>query len=161
MTVTVKKDILKDVLKKVELFSKVELLIGIPGTSEIRKGKEPNEITNSYLGYINEFGSPAKNIPPRPFLNPGVKKVRSEIINILKKSSSNVLSGSEDVEKGLNRAGIVAVSSVKNIIRTQENFKALSEKTIKERKQKGFLGEKALIRTAQLLNSITYVIREK
>jgi hypothetical protein len=166
MPVEIKIDRLNEVLEKIALFSKVELLVGIPGNKTIRKNKEKKEnemitTTNAELGFINEFGSPAKNIPARSFLRPGIKKIKPVIGKILKKYTENFLHDQDIVRKGLERVGIEAVSSVKNIIRMQENFKPLSKRTIELRKEKGFDGEKALIRTGQLLNSITHVLREK
>lgn len=156
-------DKLKDVLEKLNSFNRLEVLIGIPTDRAIRKlfDGEKVEINNAELGFINEFGSPLNRIPPRPFLVPGVKKVNSRITTILKKAAKNFTGGQSPIKSGLEQAGAVARDSAKNIIVTQENFPSLSAKTIALRKSKNFNGEKALIRTGQLLNSITYVVREK
>ena len=113
------------------------------------------------IGYLNEKGSPAKRIPPTPFLTVGVKKAEKKCAEILKKYGNLAFGNPKELKNGLNAAGLVAQNSVKKIIRTQEGFKPLSKRTLAERKAAGFKGEKRLVRTGQLINSITYVIRDK
>ena len=162
MEITVTIDKLKETLSKLEAFKRLEVLVGIPGNKSVRKKVEnEKEPTNAEIGFINEFGSALNHIPPRPFLIPGIKKVKPELSDIFKKTAKNILGGISPIRSGLEEGGQKAVSSAKNIIRTQENFKPLSEKTIRLREQKGFKGKNALIRTGQLLNSLTYVVREK
>ncbi|MDD1617199.1 MAG: hypothetical protein LUQ28_12105, partial [Methylococcaceae bacterium] len=59
----------------------------------------------------------------------------------------------------LTKAGIVAQNSVKATITKGEGFEPLAESTIKARQRKGFKGTKPLIRTGQLRNSITYIVK--
>jgi phage gpG-like protein len=161
--ISVTTDKLKNILEKLNSFKRLEVLIGIPTDLTTRKPSEDEEIesSNAELGFIHEFGSPLDDIPKRPFLVPGVKKVKSKLTTILKKAAKNFTGEGSPIKLGLEQAGTVARDASKNIIVTQENFTPLSAKTIALRKRKNFDGEKALIRTAQLLNSITYVVREK
>jgi hypothetical protein len=165
VSTTVSVDKLKEVLKKINSFETLEVLVGIPGNKNKRKKEKKvkikEEITNSEIGFINEFGSPMRHIPPRPSLIPGVKKISAQLSTILKKHLQKFLEGKSQMESGLEEAGAKAASSVKNIIRTQENFVPLSENTILKRRNEGFEGESALIRTGQFYNSITYVVRKK
>lgn len=159
MKVEVVKDITDKVLANIQKMASDRLLIGIPAEKAARKG---DPITNAALGYIHENGSPARNIPARPFLVPGVRKATPKCLEVLKAAGKAALTaGPEALDKGLNAAGLVAQSAVKNQIRSQEGFTPLKAGTLAARKRNGFKGEKALIRTGQLLNSITYVVREK
>jgi len=163
--ITIVTDKLKSVLENLEVFKKNEVLIGIPAEKTQRKPYENEsvEINNAQIGFINEFGSPLNRIPARPFLIPAIKKVKPKIVTILKTSAKNFTKDKTAVLVGLEKSGTLARDAAKNIIRTQEGFQALSPKTIAERKRKNknVKGEKALIRTGQLLNSLTYVVRNK
>lgn len=159
MSVKITKDDTDKVLANIQKMAGARLLVGIPAEKAPRKG---DPITNASLGYIHENGSSARNIPPRPFLVPGVRAATPKCIDVLKKAGKAALSeGPSALDKGLNAAGLIAQNVVKQRIRLQEGFAPLAEGTIKARKRKGFHGEKALIRTGQLMNSITYVVRGK
>lgn len=151
-----KVDKLDDVIKNIKLMTKKEVVIGIPQAKARRKG-EP--IDNATIAYINEYGSPKQNIPARPFLRPGVKAATQKNIKILKDAAKK--GDPKSIEKGLIAAGLNSVSSVKGYIIAQTNFAPLSPVTIAARERIGFSGTKALIHTGQLLNSITFVIRDK
>ena len=159
MKVEVVKDITDKVLANIQKMASQRLLIGIPAQKAARKG---DPINNAALGFIHENGSPARNIPARPFLVPGVRAATPKCLSVLKQSGQAALkAGPEALEKGLNAAGLIAQSAVKRQIVSQEGFTPLKAGTLAARKRKGFKGDKALIRTGQLLNSITYVVREK
>lgn len=158
MSVTVLKDNTAAVLRTVQEMASKRVLIGIPAEKAARKG---DPITNASLGYIHENGSPARNIPARPFLKPGVEQVASKCADVLGKFAKTAFNNPSDIDKGLNAAGLIAQTSVKKRIVSGEGFAPLKAGTIAARKRVGAKGTKPLIRTGQLLNSITYVVREK
>ena len=166
MSLKISKDISREVFETVRAMGKERLLVGIPSDKSARKeadGKAPT-ITNAAIGYINERGDPARNIPARPHLVPGIEKNRKELTNILGKYASAAFDKKEMLTKGLNAAGLKSVADIKNIIRTQEGFDPLSESTIKTRERRKptpFYGTSALEVTGQYINSITYVIESK
>lgn len=166
MSVKVIKDDVKKVLASIKDMGAQEVLIGIPSKNNHRddKGKKKTtSLTNAEIGYINEKGSPAQNIPPRPWLVPGVAKAQEKAVGALEKSVKKAFGkeGAKAIEKGLNAAGVLAQNSVKKYIQKGENFKPLSEATLKARRSRGKRRTKPLIDTAQLINSITYVVRKK
>lgn len=151
------KDNLPKFLENLKAMQTKAVFVGIP--HEETRRNECAE-TNAEIGFLNEFGSAVRNIPPRPFLNTGVKDAQQKIINILKEGGQNALHG-EDINISLEKAGLVAQSSVKNKIVNGE-FAPLSERTITARQRRrlnGKAGTKPLIDTGQLLSSITYVVR--
>ena len=158
-------DGMKKFAEDMKAFKAKEILVGIPEDKSARKDDDEDEdetVTNAQLGYIHNYGSPARNIPARPFMEPGIKHIQKEIVDEFKHTARQVfVSGADALTEGYNRVGILAQNSVKKVIVNQEGFKGLEDKTIEARKAKGFKGKKALIRTGQLLNSITYVIRDK
>lgn len=148
----------RKVLKAIHSMGKKRVLIGIPADATARKG---DPITNAALGYIHENGSAARNIPPRPFLVPGVAAASQRCAEVLKGYAKKSVNGESTIDKGLNAAGLIAQASVKNKIVSGDGFAPLKASTIEARKRKNAQGEKPLIRTGQLLNSITFVVRDK
>lgn len=158
MSVRVAQDNLKAVLANVRSFGSKHVLIGIPSDENKR---DDGPIGNAQLGYIHENGSPANNIPPRPFLKPGVAAAKDKCLGVLKNAAKAGFKDPAAIDKGLNAAGLIGQASVKNTLRAGEGFAPLKPATIAARKRKGAKGTKPLIRTGQLLNSITCVVREK
>lgn len=158
MSVKVVKDLVGSVLKSIVEMESRQVLVGIPADAKVREHGDP--ITNAQLGYLHEFGSPAQNIPARPFLNPGVTAATDRCAEVLKKAASERLSRHGALEDGLNKAGLIAQASVKMTLKRGEGFIPLAPATLAARKRKGFMGESPLLRTGQLMNSVTYVIRD-
>lgn len=156
--IKVTKDNVDNVLEAIKAMANKRVLVGIPSDKAPRRG---DPINNATLGYIHENGSPARNIPARPFLKPGVASAKDKLVQTLKGYAKQALADKSAIEKGLNAAGLVAQSAVKNRIRSGEGFAPLKPGTLAARKRKGAKGTKPLIRTGQLLNSITYVVRDK
>jgi hypothetical protein len=155
--VKITKDITKKVMLSLKKMGKRQVLVGVPQEADGRAG-EP--IGNAALAAIHEGGSPVRNIPARPFLIPGAEEASKDSIRILKNGARKALEG-ESFDKTLNIVGINAQSKVKLRIVNQVGFAPLKKGTIAARKRDGHKGEKALIRTGELLNSIKYVVREK
>jgi hypothetical protein len=136
-----------------------EVYVGIPADTSDRKKLEEGEfMTNASIGYLNENGSDVAGIPPRPHLIPGIKAVQKEVANEFKQAAQKAFNDPSAVLKHLNRAGIIATNSVKKIITDQDGFTPLAESTLRAREAQGAKGDKALIRTGQYRNAITYVV---
>jgi hypothetical protein len=135
-----------------------EVMVGIPAAATERKEDDGQEFNNAAIGYINENGSDLAGIPPRPHLVPGIRLVQKDISDEYKKAAQLAFSNPEQAKKHFVRAGIIATNSVKKVITDQYEFTPLSDVTIGLRKKAGFAGDKALIRTGQYRNAITYVL---
>ena len=155
--IVVKLDKLPEVIEGILSLVECEVLVGVPESKAPRKD-EP--ITNAALAYIHENGSPARNIPARPFLRPGIAMVKGEIVKLLQEVASKALDGKKDMALSyLKRVGFAAVKGVQAKI-TDGPFAPLAQSTLASRRSRGFKGTKPLIVTGQLRRSITYVIRE-
>lgn len=147
------------VLASIQELAGKQVLVGIPATKAEREDGEP--INNAQLGYIHEYGAPASNIPARPFLIPGVAHAQESINNHLQKAAKAAMNGNDEkVDVELNATGLIAQAGARNEINNGA-FEALSAKTLAVRRKRGRTGDKPLIDTGQLRNSITYVIRKK
>ena len=163
MTVTVTKDMVADVLRRVKELTKSEVLIGIPDANAERTGDDgkTEPITNAGIGYVMEFGSPAQNIPARPFLLPGVESMRDAAVERLKIAGGKALSGQKsDIEKELTKVGILGQNAVQAKI-TDGPFQPLAPRTLKAREARGRTGAKPLIDTGKLRESVSFVVHQK
>lgn len=154
-------DFTKDFNSIVKKFKHDAVLVGIPAddTERDTEDGETPMITNAALLAINNFGSPANNIPARPVMEIGIRNAQEAIAAQFKKAAVDALSkGFAAVVTYYERAGIIAANSVKKAINDQEGFDPPAESTLKSRESKGFKGTKSLVVTGQMRNAITSVI---
>ena len=171
--VSVKVDNLQNMLKAVDHLTKNAIYVGVPDSKATRTpdpDDEPGEeINNAQLAYIHNNGSPARNIPARPFMTLGVQDAQPQIVATMKKLGTLALEGKTDeVDKGMNALGLYVSSTVQKRLRAGP-WVPLKVRTVMARwKQRkgpytgwGFLKHMTpLINTGRLLKSITYVIRK-
>lgn len=147
-------DGLPDMLRRMAAVAQRDVLVGIPAGEQRDDGP-----TNAEIGYQNEFGSPANNIPARPHLIPGVAAVQDKAVARLTQAASAAATGRmSDAERHLHAAGLIAQNSVRRTLTTAA-YRPLSERTLAERRARGRTGTKPLIDTGQYRNAITYVVR--
>lgn len=159
MSMTVATDKLAQVLATMTQLVKKDVLVGIPDSAPEREEDTP--LSNAQIGYILDNGSPVANIPARPFLVPGVENAQDEIVEDFRSGAKAALEGSPaGVERALVRAGLRAQNSVRSKIQDGP-FEGLAQRTLADRKKRGRTGEKPLLDTGQLRNSVTYVVRKK
>lgn len=163
MGATVTKDRLADVLKSIHGLVAKEVLIGIPESEDARNQREADgsPLGNAAIGYIQETGSPANNLPARPFLVPGVEAALPAATAKLKAGAAKALDGQSDAgDKAMHAAGLIAQNSVRATINAGVS-PPLASSTLAGRRRRGRTGTVPLIDTGQLRNSTTYVIRAK
>lgn len=147
-----------------------EILVGVPADDSPRPPMAGNGsnartdtdgINNATLAYIQNFGSPANNIPAREFMEPGILSAQDRITKALAATGRAALDGDlAAIDKGFNAVGLIAQSAIRNKI-TDGPFEALKPATLAARRRSGFKGTRPLIVSGQLRSSITYVIRER
>jgi len=155
---TVRSDSAQSILDALKTLANKDVLVGIP---ESKDERDDGDIGNAAIGYINENGSPAQNIPPRPHLKPGVRSVEQDFMPHLKSAARKALEGdAEGAVTSLDRAGTVAANGVKRYI-TITGFTPLADATIVNRLRRGRTGNKPLIDTGEYRRSITHIVRDK
>jgi hypothetical protein len=155
---TVRSDNAQSILDALKTLANKDVLVGIPQSKDER---DDGDIGNAAIGYINENGSPAQNIPPRPHLKPGVRSVEQDFMPHLKAAARKALEGdAEGAVTSLDSAGTVAANGVKRYI-TITGFTPLADATIANRLRRGRTGNKPLIDTGEYRRSITHVVRDK
>ena len=175
--VTVTLDKSDAMIRAVRELTRSEVLVGIPTDKGERSNGDTEAVTNAQLGFIHENGSPARNIPARPFLTPGIKAVGDQIIRHLRDAGKQALEGvSGGVAASLDRAGLVAQNSVRAQF-VDNDWEPLTESTLnkrppakrdeegkvahqgKSRRERG--ATNPLIDSGQLRKAITYVVRKR
>lgn len=173
----VTKDATKNLEDALKSLTAKKVFVGIPQDDNARA--DDASFGNASIGYVNEFGSAAANIPPRPHLIPGVQQAQKKISDIFMNGGKAALAGNRQAaEDSLVAAGLVAVASVKRYI-TDGLSPPLAESTLEARARRGRKGAiaelsnrasgkapssdlaKPLIDTGEYRNAITYVIREE
>ncbi|EAT1194792.1 hypothetical protein EYS49_12010 [Salmonella enterica] len=185
--VTTRVDNAQAILDALRSLTKKDVLVGIPAEDSDR---DDVPFGNAGIGYVNEYGSPAQNIPPRPHLIPGVKSVEEQTVPQLKAAAQAALDGNAaGAERALNRAGALAANGVRRYM-TITGFTPLADSTVEARARRGRKGAKAelarrsadgklnainpdsgqliinenvrpLIDTGQYRRAITHVVRDK
>lgn len=162
-TVRVTRDNMPQLERIMRRVARTRVYIGVPGSTSRRGGSNnplnPNAqgaISNATLGYIHEYGSPARNIPARPFLVPGVDRAKGRLLAVLHaRLQKAVDTGNEgEVRNAYETVGIAGAGEVQGYM-TSGTFAPLSARTIARKKS-----SRPLIDTGQLRQSITYVVRE-
>lgn len=171
-----------DLVRKLKVLANGRVLVGVPADKAERKDDEDGEgMNNATLAYIHEFGSPAANIPARPFLSEGIKDAREKISKRMSKVAQKALQASStiNIDSELQAVGLTAQGAVQEKINSGE-FEPLSDATLRARaaKYKSRTAErdelasraagnapstnsvKPLIDTGQLRNAINYVVKK-
>lgn len=159
---------LQAALKQIKALTQKRVLVGIPATNASRGAG--SVITNVQLGFIHEFGSPAQNIPARPFLVPGVRESKDEWTKRML-AAGKAASVGKSPDAFLEQAGQIAVNAVTRRIRagippplspgTVRNRRRRSTGSSYRRKATRAADTTPLIDTGDMLRSITYAVETK
>lgn len=170
----------EDLARNLERAVRTDVLVGIPRATAMRPG---DDISNAEIAYINEHGDPARRIPPRPFMEPGLQRCRDKVSTVMAAGVQQLAQGGS-LRPAAERVGLICQASIRGVF-TDNDWKPLSPRTIMARaqrtvsKRKGFAdksaraqqgmlqrelarraGDRPLIDTGALRQSITYVVTE-
>ena len=170
----------EELAQKIARAARTEVLVGIPRSTAMRPG---DEISNAEIAYINEHGDPARRIPPRPFMEPGLQRCRDKVSTVMAEGVQQIAQ-SGSLRPAAERVGLICQASIRGVF-VDNDWKPLSPRTIMARaqrtvsKRKGFdeksttqqrtmlakelarrANDRPLIDTGALRQSITYVVTE-
>jgi hypothetical protein len=130
-----------------------DVLVGIPADKTQRQN-EP--ITNASLLFIHTNGSPIRNIPKRPVLEPAINANRKIIGAQLKLAADALIAGKPSLaERELAKAGIIATNAAKRwFFDPANNWPPLKPETIARKKS-----SQPLIDTGSMRRAIVYIVR--
>ena len=119
----------------------------------------PDGTPVAYVAAIQEFGSPAGNIPSRPFFRNAISQ-NDGWKQLATKAMSAVVEGRMELNQALNQMGLKMSADVKDSI-TDGSYEALKQSTLdarQSRKRTQGVASKPLIDTGQMLQSVTYAV---
>ena len=137
-------DRVAELIKTVTELTTSDVLVGIPKQNNNRRD---SPVGNAMLARVHEYGSPAHNIPARPFLFPGVKKIRKEAIALMNEGAKEALKMERrvNVDAILTKVGILARNSVvRAITDPAPPFTPLKPATIRARLRRTAAGRRKL-----------------
>lgn len=110
--------------QQIEKAARYEVLVGIPSPHpkrlEIHKdeGKKRafHGIWNADLAAIHENGAPARGIPARPFIRPGIERVKKRLVQIAANAGEAMAAG-ESLRPYAEQAGLEAQKSIRAVFR--------------------------------------------
>ena len=136
---------------------KIKIFVGV--INEDRETDRENPLQNTALANILENGAPSENIPPRPFMKPGLTAVRKEVLYFLKRGANALYDGKRAAAlASLRGAGVKSVASIRRVMESNVP-PPLAESTRKKRMRRGMRRMNTLIDTKQLWKSIGYRIQ--
>lgn len=142
---------------RLEKLKRAAVYVGIPQDKNLRTS---GEVTNAQLLYLHTNGSPLRNIPARPVIEPAIKSPdnSARISTELNAAAKSILDGDADAaHQHLERAGTLGANAAKRWFTDPRNgWAPNSPVTIAE---KG--SDKPLIDTGELRRDITYVVKDE
>lgn len=114
---------------------------------------------------VHEFGAPAKNIPPRPFMRPTIARESDNWKKIMSSGAKAILHGNASIDQVMNAVGMKAAGDVAKTIAsiTQPPLKAATiAARARKRKDKTITAtlKKPLVDTALMIGSVTHVVED-
>lgn len=142
-------------VSRLKRLARVSVYVGVPQANASRSGAK---INNAELLYIHTNGSPARNIPARPVIEPALKYHKDKIMEQYSKAMTAAAAGDDGgLTAALIRTGLAGQNAARDWFTNPANgWAPNSPRTIA---RKG--SSRPLIDTATLRKSIIYVVREE
>lgn len=143
----------KRIQRELKRMGNMQIFVGFQGASGLESGPD-SDATIVDIATFHEFGT--VNIPERPFLRSAMDVNKAKIGSQFETEIKRVIDGKQDALQAANRLGIFGVELVRERIRSSPSWaEALDQSTID---LKG--SSVPLIDTGQLVQSVTYLVRE-
>ncbi len=98
---------IEEIKKRLEEIAKTRILVGIP--QDNKEGNSSKYATNAQKLYYNSKGSPARNIPPRPVIEPAIEDKFDKISEKIREGVIKGLEGDmEGFREDYEMAGLMA-----------------------------------------------------
>lgn len=141
--------------KAIGLIQRAKLQVGWFDTAQYEDGTPV-----AYVAAIQEFGSSAQGIPPRPFMRPTIEQQRAAWRDSIAAGMRTVLEGKRTAKEVLGRVGLLAAGNVGESIEAVTS-PALKQSTLdarQRRKNTPGVSRKPLVDTGQMFQSVDYKV---
>lgn len=147
---------LDELVKRVQAMGKLQTQVGWLDTAKYLDTGIPVAL----VAQTQEFGSPAQNIPPRPFVRPTIAAEGRSWSELMGRGVRAVCAGERTPLQIFTAIGEQAAGDVRMTI-TQVNSPPLAEATRKARAAKGREPNKPLQDSGEMHTSCTSIVKEK
>lgn len=153
---------------ELEKLSKSEIYVGFPESAKNEDGLTIAKYAkwNNYGTFTHdENGNATGRIPPRPFFTEGFyfEKYQEQRTKLAKFLTKQITSGKLTAAQACELMGIKAVSNVRDSILTgpwAPNAKSTeARKLAKSKSKKSKYGVRPLVDTGDMINAVTYIVR--
>lgn len=146
-------------LEAIEFIKNNSVYVGVQQKDTTREG---DDATNAELLFIHTNGSPARNIPARPVIEPAIYDDRERLCNMMKKAAEYVFSGNfSEASRQLELVGMRGQKDARGWFYNPKNHWAPNAPSvIAEKLKKGSDNPRPLIDTNELHKSITYFVKK-
>lgn len=150
MGVTVRNNRLDDIARELAIFEKIEILVGFQGPQALRAAEDGATVVE--IAVFNEFGT--ESIPARPFLSSAMDMGQDQLSSLTADLLLKISGGDMKARAAAERLGILAQSLVrKRIVELDTPPNSAATVRLKD-------SSNPLIDTGQMMQSVTYVVRE-
>lgn len=146
---------LDELVKRVEAIGKMHAEVGWMDAA-----RYPDGTPVALVAPTQEYGSPARRIPPRPFVRPTVAAESGAWSRTMGHGVRAVAAGTRSAEQVFTALGELAAGDVRMTI-TQISSPPLAESTKESRASRGLEPDKPLQATGLMLASCTSIVKEK
>lgn len=146
-------------LEAIEFIKNNSVYVGVQQKDTTREG---DDVTNAELLFIHTNGSPVRNIPARPIIEPAIHNDRERLGNMMKKAAEYVLDG--NLSEALRQLELVGMRGQKDardwFYNPENHWEPNAPSVIAEKLKKGSDDPRPLIDTNELHKSITYFVKK-
>lgn len=139
-----------------------EVYVGIADDTTEREA-DKDGVTNAELLFIHTNGSPVNHIPPRPVIEPAIKKDSERLTKMMKQAAQYFFEGKRD--QAIQQLQLVGMRgqnvSRKWFVDPENNWPPNSPAVQRAKRKKGATNPRPLIDTGELRKSITYFVKTK
>lgn len=160
----------KNHIKELEQLANKEVLVGFPESARNDEGLSIAKYAkwNNYGTFTHdENGNATSRIPERPFFTKGFffQKYVDRRNKLGKRLASNIKNGKLTANEACNMIGIEAVNNVRDSILNgpwaPNAPSVVKRKSAKTKGKKSKYGVKPLIDTGDMINAVTYIVKDK
>lgn len=153
MRVTHKESQFKITMDKIANAKNTRAVVGWLDSNEYPSGEKVG-----YIASIQEFGSSARGIPPRPFLRPTIKEQSSNWKSYLNQLARRVLKNDLTIHGLMDAIGGKAAGDVRKTM-SHITEPPLSKQTLASRHRRG-RGDEPLKDTGVMIPTLTHVVEQ-
>ncbi|QLX25058.1 hypothetical protein HV271_09645 [Citrobacter freundii] len=146
---------LDELVKRVQEMGRLKADVGWMDTA-----RYPDGTPVALVAQTQEYGSPARHIPPRPFVRPTIASEKESWSRQMGIGVKAVANGIRDPLQVFTAIGELAAGDVRMTI-TQISSPPLADSTKKARAARGLEPDKPLQATGLMLSTCTSIVKEK